>query len=137
MMKRQSSLPAAFAARFGSLFIVGLMLLGVVIGCRSPSSPKCTGEVDYEGRILTGAGENAEEAQLFACNKYCLEVDSLVDARYRIWLDSPKGRAAGRPSKQESIYKDKDLLDYVTLTCAPKCVNSVKAGQLKGSTKCS
>ncbi len=41
---------------------------------------------------------------------------------YRIWLDSPKGKAAGSPSKQESIFKDKDLLVYVTETCAKKCV---------------
>jgi len=136
MLRMQDSVPRALRAKFGSLLIVALMFLAVVFGCRS-SSPKCTGEVDYEGRVFTGAGKNTEEAQQFACNKYCLEVDSVVDARYRIWLDSPKGRAAGRPSKQESLYKDKDLLDYVTLTCAPKCVNSVKAGQLKGSTKCS
>jgi hypothetical protein len=56
--------------------------------------------------------------------------------RTRIWLDSAAGRAAGRPSKQEAIFKEKRLMDYVTVTCANKCVGWVKDGKAKIETKC-
>ena len=111
----------------------------MVIACRSSSSDNtnCTGEVTYEGRTFTsGQAENAENAQQFACNKYCLEADPEFDAHYGIWLESPKGEAAGRPPKKEAIYKDADLMNYLTKTCAAKCVASVKEGKLKGGTKC-
>jgi hypothetical protein len=81
-------------------------------------------------------GKDAAEAQGNACNKYCLEADPEFDARYRIWFDSPRGKAAGRPAKKESIYKDRSLLDYVTITCMKRCVAAVKAGELKGETEC-
>jgi hypothetical protein len=124
---------------FGSSLLAGLLLLAVAVACRSSSSTNsadCTGEVTYEGKTFTGQGKTAEEAQQFACNKYCLEADPEFDAHYGIWLDSPKGQAAGRPSKQEAIYKDADLMNYLTKTCAAKCVASVKEHKLKGETKC-
>lgn len=118
-----------------ALLIAGLMLALALLACRSTSRP-CTGEVTYEGQTFTGKGKDADEAQQNGCNKYCLEADPEFDARYRIWLDSPKGRAAGRPAKKESIYKDSSLLDYVTITCQKRCVARVKAGELKGESKC-
>ena len=136
MRTRNSFLPTDLWVKFGGLLLAGLMLLSMVIACRSSSDKGCTGEVTYEGKTYTGEGKDAEEAQRFACNKYCLEADPEFDARYRVWLDSPKGKAADSPPKTESIYKDKDLLDYVTKTCAPKCVASIKDGKLKGATKC-
>src|ERR1700682_4630811 len=114
----------------GSL-VAGLLLLTAVIACRSSSSSdnaSCTGEVSYEGKTFSGQGKNAEEAQQFACNKYCLEADPEFDAHYGIWLEAPKGEAAGRPPKKEAIYKDADLMNYLTKTCAAKCVASVKEG---------
>jgi len=43
-----------------------------------------------------------------------------------IWLESPRGQAAQRPSKKEAIHKDADLMNYLTKTCAEKCVGSVR-----------
>jgi len=118
--------------------VAGLLMLSVIMACRSssPSETNCTGEVTYEGKAFTGEGKNAEDAQKFACNKYCLDADPEFDAHYHIWLDSPKGRAAGSPPKKEAIYKDKDLMDYLTKDCAMKCVAKVKDGTLKGQAKC-
>jgi hypothetical protein len=86
--------------------------------------------------MFTGKGKDADEAQRNGCNKYCLEADPGYDARYRIWLDSPRGQAAGRPAKKEAIYKDRSLLDYVTITCQNKCMASIQSGELKGESKC-
>lgn len=126
-----------FAKLSGSL-LAALLLLSAALACRSSSSSEanCTGEVTYQGTTFTGQGKNSEEAQQFACNKYCLEADPEFDAHYGIWLESPKGQAAGRPPKKEAIYKDKNLMDYLTKDCAMKCVASVKEGRLKGSAKC-
>ena len=122
--------------RCSSLLALVLML-GVVLACRSSSSEaNCTGEVTYEGRTFTGEAKNADDAQKFACNKYCLEADPEFDAHYGIWLESSKGEAAGRPAKKEAIYKDKDLMNYLTNDCATRCVASVKQGQLRGSATC-
>ena len=55
---------------------------------------------------------------------------------YGIWLDSPAGKAAGRPSKEEAIFKDKKLMDYVTVTCANQCLAQIKDGKAKVETKC-
>src|SRR5712692_9381065 len=123
-------IPNTFSARelltkFSGSLVAGLLLFSVVIACRSSSSSdnaSCTGEVTYEGKTFTGQGKNAEEAQQFDCNKYCLEADPEFDAHYGIWLESPKGEAAGRPPKKEAIYKDADLMNYLTNDCAAKCV---------------
>ena len=137
-------IPNTFSARelltkFSGSLVAGLLLLSVVIACRSSSSDSagCTGQVTYEGKTFTGGpAETAENAQKFACNKYCLEADPEFDAHYGIWLESPKGEAAGRPPKKEAIYKDKDLMNYLTNDCAAKCVASVKEGKLKGGARC-
>ena len=78
--------------------------------------------------------KTAEAAKLNACNNYCRDADPEFDAMYRIWLDSPKGKAAGSPSKQESIFKDKDLLVYVTETCAKKCVAAITPNGPRSAT---
>jgi len=98
----------AKSATLGRSLIAVALLLAAVIACRSSSSgPTCKGEVAYEGKTYTGEAGNVEDAQRFACNKYCLEADPEFDAHYHIWLDSPKGKEAGSPPKKESIYKDK------------------------------
>ena len=138
MDARNTVFPKRLSATPGSSLVAGLLLLSAVIACRSSSSDSasCTGEVTYEGRTFTGAGKNAEDAQQFACNKYCLDADPEFDAHYGIWLDSPQGRAAGRPPKKEAIYKDNELMNYLTKTCAANCVTSVKEGKLRGESKC-
>jgi hypothetical protein len=122
-------------------WIAALLLLSIVLACRSSSSSssdgKCMGQVSYEGQTYTGGPtDSAEQAQHFACNNYCLDADPEFDAHYRIWNDSRSGAAAGHPPKKEAIYKDKELLDYLTKDCAQKCVASIKDGKLQGSSKC-
>ena len=96
----------------------------------------CTVELTREGRTFTGEAKTEPEARLFACNKYCRDVDPEYDAMYRIWLDSPQGKKAGRPSKEKAIYEDKRLLDYVTSTCANRCVQEAETGTGRMSAIC-
>ena len=116
-------------------FLSILLLLAAVIACSS-SGKKCTATLTYQGKTYTGADAKEEKAISNSCNKYCRDDDPGYEAMYRIWLDSPAGRAAGRPSKEEAIFKDKRLLDYVTITCADKCVGWTKDGKAKVETKC-
>lgn len=116
-------------------FFALLLLVAVLIAC-SRSGRKCTATLTYQGSTYTGADAKEEKAVSNACNKYCRDADPEYDAMYRIWLDSPAGRRAGRPSKEEAIFKDNRLLDYVTITCANKCVAWTKDGKAKVETKC-
>jgi hypothetical protein len=113
-----------------------LILTAAVLACSSGSAKKCTATLSYEGRTFVGIDSAEDKATHNACNKYCRDADPGYEAMYRIWLDSPAGRAAGRPSKEEAIYKDKRLLDYVTITCADKCVAWTKGGTAKIETRC-
>ena len=116
-------------------FFALLLLFAVLIAC-SGSGKKCTATLTYQGNTYTGADAKEEKAVSNACNKYCRDADPEYDAMYGIWLDSPAGRKAGRPSKEEAIFKDNKLLDYVTITCANKCVGWTKDGKAKVETKC-
>ncbi len=109
-----------------TLILIGATLFVLVIGCGGSASDACVGKVTYESKTFEGKGKNAEEAASNACNNYCRDADPEFDVRYRIWLDSPKGKAARSPSKQESIFKDKDLMNYVTESCSKKCVATMK-----------
>lgn len=97
------------------------LVIGLVLGCGGSKSDACIGTVTYQGKTFQGAGKNEIDAKLFACNNYCADADPEYDARYGIWLESAKGRAAGSPNKRDAMFKDKDLLDYVTDVCARKC----------------
>lgn len=105
-----------------SLTIVFAIIIGVLLGCGGASENACTGTVVYQGKPFEGKGRDADFAKHNACNNYCRDADPEYEARYGIWLYSPKGKAAGSPSKKEAIFKDKELLDFVTITCANKCV---------------
>ena len=119
------------------LFLSLLLLLAAVLACSSGSSArKCTATLTNDGKTFVGEGPSTDDATRFACNKYCREADPGYEAMYRVWLDSPEGRAAGRPSKEEAIFKDKKLMDYVTVTCANECLAKVKDGKAKAETKC-
>lgn len=136
MKRRSNLLLASVWQRMSTPPIVGLLLLSAVLACNFSSAKTCSGEVSYHGKTFTGKGKDAEEAQHNGCNLYCLEADADVDARYRIWLDSPKGKAAGSPSKKDAMYKDPTFLDFVTVTCANKCLAKIKDGSMQGQTKC-
>ncbi len=114
-----------------------LLLLAAVLACSSGSSAKkCTATLANDGKTFVGEGASTDEATRFACNKYCREADPGYEAMYGVWLDSPAGKAAGRPSKEEAIFKDKKLMDYVTVTCASECLAKIKDGKAKAETKC-
>ena len=113
-----------------------LFLITAVLACSSNSAQKCTATLSYEGRTFVGEDASTEKATRNACNKYCREADPGYEAMYGVWLDSPAGKAAGRPSKEEAIFKDKKLMDYVTVTCANECLAKIKEGKAKAETKC-
>ena len=120
----------------GGLFLSLLFLLAAVIACSSGSAKKCTATLTLDGRTFVGEDAAEEKATRNACNKYCREADPGYEAMYGVWLDSPAGKAAGRPSKEEAIFKDKRLMDYVTVTCANECLAKIKDGKAKVETKC-
>ena len=105
-----------------SLVIATTLIIGVVLGCGGGSSDACVGTVAYQGKTFEGKAKTADEAKGNACNNYCRDAYPEYDAMYRIWLDSPKGKAAGSPSKQEAIFKDETLMKFVTETCSKRCV---------------
>jgi hypothetical protein len=118
------------------LFPALLLLLAAVLACSSGSARKCTATLTYESKTFTGEDTSSEKATRNACNKYCREADPGYEAMYGVWLDSPAGKAAGRPSKEEAIFKDKKLMDYVTVTCANECLAKIKDGKAKAETNC-
>ncbi|HBQ13364.1 MAG TPA: hypothetical protein DEF51_20220 [Myxococcales bacterium] len=108
-----------------------------ILACGGPGGATCLGwvEDDQGVRHTPESGtENREEAQRFACNGYCREADPQYDAMYRVWLDSP----AGDPSvtKDQAIFRDDGLLQYVTVTCANRCLSEVAAGTRRGGVEC-
>jgi hypothetical protein len=136
---RRVFFPESVTTLAGSIAAM-LLLLSIVLACSSSSTssgPKCMGQVVYNGQTYTGGPtKSADEAQRFACNNYCEDADPEFEAHYQIWNDSRSGAAAGHPPKKEAIYKDKELLDYLTKDCAQKCIASIKEGKLQGSSKC-
>jgi hypothetical protein len=120
------------------LILASLFLLAAVMACSSGSgsAKKCTATLTLDGRTFVGEDAAEDKATRNACNKYCREADPGYEAMYGIWLDSPAGRAAGRPSKEEAIFKDKKLMDYVTVTCANECLAKIKDGKGRVETKC-
>src|SRR5947208_8627429 len=132
-VQTRMSRPRSDAGLFFSL----LLLLAAVLACSSGSSAKkCTATLTNDGKTFCGEGPSTDDATRFGCNKYCREADPGYEAMYGVWLDSPAGKAAGRPSREEAIFKDKKLMDYVTVTCANECLAKVKDGKAKAETKC-
>ncbi len=119
-----------------NLLLASFFLLAAVLACSSGSANKCTATITLDGRTFVGEDAAEEKATRNACNKYCREADPGYEAMYGVWLDSPAGKAAGRPSKEEAIFKDKKLMDYVTVTCANECLAKIKDGKGKVATKC-
>jgi hypothetical protein len=128
--------PKQITGNGSKLLLPLLLLLAAVLACSPGSTQKCTATLSYEGRTFVGEDTSTEKATSNACNKYCREADPGYDAMYGVWLDSPAGKAAGRPSKEEAIFKDKKLMDYVTVTCANECLAKIKDGKAKAETKC-
>lgn len=123
-MNRTKIYPAAL--------LLCLMLCASFVSCSSD----CTGEINSGGRTYTAKAKSSEDALRFTCNKYCLDTYAKCDAMYRIWVDSPKGKAAGSPPKMRALSEDKELLDCVTIECANKCIADAGAEKIKAQVNC-
>ena len=99
-------------------------------------SDECTSQITEGTSIFIGKADSKDKAKQNSCNKYCLEMDPVCDAIYRIWVTSPEGQAAGSPSKMKAMYKNRKLLDCVTITCAQQCMNKLNSGVLNYSVRC-
>lgn len=109
---------------FFSLIAILSIVIGVALGCGG-SGAKCVATVMYEGKKFEGGGKDELEAKAGACNNYCRDADPEYDARYRIWVDSPKGKAKGSPTKQKAIFEDPGLMDYVVDVCGKRCTQTM------------
>ena len=117
--------------------VLAALLLCTILGASFIScSSDCVGRIEAEGKEYTANARNLEDANRFACNKYCLDTDSECDAMYDIWLNSPKGKAAGSLPKMRALSEDKKLLDCITVKCANRCLADVKAGKLQAKSSC-
>ena len=120
--------------------VISVSFLCVILGLSfvscSSSPSDCMAEITAGGKTYAAKAENPDDAKRYACNKYCLDTDPECDAMYHIWVTSPKGKAAGSPSKQRALSDDKKLLDCVTIKCANKCLNDEKTGKLQVKASC-
>jgi len=112
------------------------LLVGSSLACGGLDTQDCIGAVVHGGQTYQPESgvPDAVDAQRMACNQYCLLGDDEYEAMYGIWVSSPAGDAS--VSKKDAIYSDQRLLDYVTITCADRCVEAVAAGQMQGSVTC-
>src|SRR5437667_35168 len=92
--------PKRITTNGSNLLLSLLFLLAVVLACSSGSAKKCTATLTLDGLTFVGEDAAEEKATRNACNKYCREADPGYEAMYGVWLDSPAGKAAGRPSKE-------------------------------------
>ena len=131
-------MPAKSTFRNGSAFALALLfLLAAVLACSSGSAKKCTATLTLDGRTFVGEDAAEDKATRNACNKYCREADPGYEAMYGVWLDSPAGKAAGRPSKEEAIFKKKKIFFFFCVWCAPKYfLEKIKEEKGKVETKC-
>jgi hypothetical protein len=126
-----------------NLILILLLLLGATLGCLGPGSAdsRCRGTIDFEGNKYVGSAKDEKQAELNACNKFCLEHDSEFETMYQIWLDSSDGKAYAesikrKPTKFEATMENKRLLDYVTKNCANRCVKEANKGKHKLEVNC-
>lgn len=116
-------------------YCIGVLGFVLFLGACS-SKPVCHGKVTSNGKTYVGESSTEKQAQLNACNKYCLENDSQCDAIYQMWLQSPSGQAAGSTKKMDVLFRNQKLMDCVTITCAKKCYAQVQTKELIGAVQC-
>ena len=116
-------------------FVV-VLLWGGMLACGGRDEMMCTADLTHEGQTFTGISETFEQADLNACNFYCLENDPDTEAMYQIWLGSDQAESTGPLSKKEAMFENDALLDQVTLVCSPACVADAFAGQMELTTTC-
>ena len=110
--------------------------LVLALACGGAAPVECVGHVSHAGQTYqpeSGVAD-AAQAQKNACNLYCLDADPEYEAMYQIWRSSPGGDPS--VSKKDALYRSDRLLDYVTVTCAERCVSEIQAGTLQGGVSC-
>jgi len=131
-----------FVKRHSYALLVFPVLIAVTLGCLGGgASDNCEGIVKAGGKTFVGKSGTEKQAGLNACNKFCLETDSEFDGMYQIWLDSARGKELTekrkrKPTKEEAIFEDKRLLDYITKNCANRCVRDAGKGKHTLDVKC-
>ena len=125
-----------------NLILILSVLSFLSLGCLGPGSDadKCTGIIKSGSKEYIGKAKNENQAGLNACNKFCLD-DNEFEAMYEIWLDSDKAKnleekRGKKVSKEDAIFEDKKLLDYVTKNCAVRCRAEANKGEHTLETKC-
>lgn len=126
-----------------NLILMLLILMGLTLGCLGPGvdSDKCTGTVKSKDKTYVGAAKDEDQAGLNSCNKFCLEEDSEYEAMYAIWLTSERAKnleksRGKKVSKQDALFEDKGLLNYITKNCAVRCVKEANQGRHTLETSC-
>lgn len=120
-----------------------IVLTVLTLGCLGPSASdsQCGGIIKFDGKTFSGGAKDEKQAALNVCNKFCEETDAEFEAMYGIWLTSDKAerlaKIKGRQlDKFEAMMEDEKLLDYVTKTCAPRCVKEANKGKHTLETSC-
>lgn len=124
--------------------IFGMIILTFTsLGCLGPSASdsQCEGVVRSKGKTWIGAAKNEDQAQLNACNKFCIEEDAEFNAMYAIWLDSDKAKAfeqtyKRKPKKEDAAIEDNTILEYVTKNCAVRCRSEANKGKHTLESSC-
>ena len=132
-MQENSPLSGHPSPRHTGLWIFILFaLLGsiacVCTGSGGEEAGMCTATYTLDGQSFTGRDEDdITQAELNACNLYCVENDPDFLAMYQIYLDA-NGLNSSDLSPQDAIFEDDELLDQVTLVCAPQCIVDAAVG---------
>lgn len=121
-------------SNFYSIWLIGIIFLGLVLGCGG-SSQTCTGELVVEGNTFRGMDREIEQARKNTCSKYCIEGDPTFDGMYRIWLDSSAGKKKNKPDKWAAMSEDKTLFKYVE-GCTENCLRKHREGKQNIEVKC-
>jgi len=106
--------------RFGVLGGVALLACGALVQCKKEAP--CRATITLAAQVATGEGPDKPQAFKQACTNHCLEHDSLVDGKYRVWR-AAGGKGAGK--RAEAIQAIPSLKRYLD-QCSERCSNEAK-----------
>ena len=103
----------------GMLVMVALLSAGAV-HCKKATP--CRATLTLPEGVATGEGPDKRHALAGACANHCIEHDSLVDGKYRVWR-AAGGKGAGK--RAEAIQSVPALKRYFD-ACSERCVKQAK-----------
>jgi len=106
--------------RLGMLGGVALLACGAFVQCKKAAP--CRATASFEEKVATGEGPDKQQAFKQACTNHCLEHDTLVDGKYRVWR-AAGGKGAGK--RAEAIQAVPALKRYLD-TCTERCAKQAK-----------